>query len=135
VKDGCEVTLENVRKVIIQIRKTKLPDTKVMGNAGSFFMNPIVDKAVFENIQKEHPAVPHYEVSGLKVKIPAAWLIEKCGYKGFRTGHVGVHDIQPLVLVNCGGAEAGEIIELASMIIEAVRNKFGITISPEVNYI
>ena len=133
--EGCDITLENVRNTIIKIRKNKLPDPKEMGNAGSFFMNPIVGKSKFDELLSLYPSMPHYVVGESEYKIPAAWLIEQCGFKGYRTGHVGVHHIQPLVLVNCGGANAMEIVELADKIVGSIYDKFGISVVPEVNYI
>lgn len=132
---GCAVTLENVRNTIIAIREAKLPDPKLQGNAGSFFMNPIVLREQFEALQKEYIDIPHYEVDGGRVKIPAAWLIDRCGWKGKQVGRAGVHHKQALVLVNCGGATGQEIIALSDQIQDAVNKKFGVSISPEVNFI
>lgn len=134
-KQGGGMTLENVRKVIIAVREAKLPDPRVQGNAGSFFMNPIVSRKRFETIRQQYPDVPHYEVAGNRVKIPAAWMIDRCGWKGKQMGRVGVHSKQALVLVNCGGATGEEVIALAGRIQESVFQKFGIAISPEVNFI
>ena len=134
-KRGCELTLPNVRQTIIDIREAKLPDPKVQGNAGSFFMNPIVPRAQFEALMKEYPQMPHYEVDAERVKIPAAWMIDQCGWKGKRLGNAGVHDKQALVLVNVGGATGGEVILLSQAIQKSVFDKFGISISPEVNFI
>jgi len=134
-KRGCEVTLENVRNTIIAVREVKLPDPKVQGNAGSFFMNPMVPRARFEALQQQYPDMPHYDVDGDRVKIPAAWMIDRCGWKGKQVGRAGVHTKQVLVLVNCGGATGDEVISLARQIQESVQQKFGISISPEVNFI
>ena len=134
-KRGCEVTLENVRNTIIAVREVKLPDPKVQGNAGSFFMNPMVPRARFEALQQQYPDMPHYDVDGDRVKIPAAWMIDRCGWKGKQVGRAGVHTKQALVLVNCGGATGDEVISLARQIQESVQQKFGISISPEVNFI
>lgn len=134
-KRDCTVTLENVRKVIIAVRETKLPDPKVQGNAGSFFMNPMIPREQFETLQQQYPDIPHYEVDGGRVKIPAAWMIDRCGWKGKQLGRAGVHSKQALVLVNCGGATGDEVISLAGQIQESVFQKFGIAISPEVNFI
>lgn len=134
-KRGDEVTLENVRKVIIAVREAKLPDPKVQGNAGSFFMNPMIPRKQFEKLQQQYPDMPHYEVDGDRVKIPAAWMIDRCGWKGRQVGRAGVHSRQALVLVNCGGATGDEVISLAGQIQESVFQKFGIILSPEVNYI
>ena len=129
------VTLENVRKTIIQIRESKLPDPKLMGNAGSFFMNPVVSKELFVNIQANYPTMPHYYVSDTEEKIPAGWLIEQCGWKGKQVGNVAVHDKQALVIVNKGGATGEEVVQLAASIQQSVLDIFGITLSAEVNYV
>lgn len=134
-KNGRTLTLENVRRTIIEIRESKLPDPKVQGNAGSFFMNPIVPRTQYEALQKEYPDMPHYVVDAESVKIPAAWMIDRCGWKGRKMGRAGVHDKQPLVLVNTGGATGHEVIALSQEIQKSVADKFGISISPEVNFI
>ncbi|WP_337380219.1 UDP-N-acetylmuramate dehydrogenase [Phocaeicola coprophilus] len=134
-KQGCLVDLENVRRIIIAIRQAKLPDPKVLGNAGSFFMNPIVPKMQFEALLAQYPDMPHYPVDDAHVKIPAGWMIDRCGWKGKRVGHAGVHEKQALVLVNCGGATGKEVMHLAEEIVASVRERFGVTIRPEVNYI
>ena len=134
-KRGCELTLENVRRTIIDIRESKLPDPKVQGNAGSFFMNPIVFRPLFEELLGKYPSMPFYEVDAERVKIPAAWMIDQCGWKGKQLGHAGVHNKQALVLVNCGGATGQEIIALSEEIQRSVFDKFGVRISPEVNFI
>ena len=134
-KSGCALTLENVREGIIKIREAKLPDPKVQGNAGSFFMNPIVPRTQFEALLAQYPRMPYYEVDACRVKIPAAWMIDQCGWKGKQLGNAGVHHNQALVLVNCGGATGEEIIRLSEAIRESVSEKFGVSISPEVNFI
>ncbi|MBQ8889829.1 MAG: UDP-N-acetylmuramate dehydrogenase [Bacteroidaceae bacterium] len=134
-KAGVEPTLHRVREVIIRIREEKLPDPKVQGNAGSFFMNPIVPREQFEQLVEMYPSMPHYEVDTTRVKIPAAWLIDQCGWKGKRLGKASVHDRQALVLVNCGGAIGKEIIALSEEIRRSVADKFGVQILPEVNFI
>lgn len=134
-KRGCGLTLENVRRTIIEIRESKLPDPKVQGNAGSFFMNPVVSRTCFESLLAQYPQMPYYEVDAERVKIPAAWMIEQCGWKGKQLGRVGVHHKQALVLVNLGGATGEEIIRLSEEIQKSVLNKFGVHISPEVNFI
>jgi UDP-N-acetylmuramate dehydrogenase len=134
-KRGCELTLENVRQTIIDIRESKLPDPKVQGNAGSFFMNPIVPRPLFEELLSKYPSMPFYEVDAERVKIPAAWMIDQCGWKGKQLGRAGVHNKQALVLVNCGGATGQEIIALSEEIQRSVLDKFGVRISPEVNFI
>lgn len=130
-----ELTLATVRKVIIDIRKAKLPDPKVMGNAGSFFMNPIVAQEKLAALQQEYPQIPYYELSDGRVKIPAGWMIDRCGWKGKSLGPAAVHDKQALVLVNRGGAKGSDIIALSDAVRASVREKFGIDIHPEVNLI
>lgn len=129
------VNLQTIRETIIQIREHKLPDFRAMGNAGSFFINPVISKKHFQRLQSEYPEIPHYYVSQTEEKIPAAWLIEQCGWKGKQFGKVAVHAMQPLVIVNCGGASGNEIKQLADEIQLSVKNKFDIQLQPEVNYI
>ncbi len=129
------ITLSNVRKAIIAIRENKLPDPKISGNAGSFFMNPVVKRDFFEKLCEQYPGIPYYSVNSEAVKIPAAWLIEQCGWKGKALGNVAVHDRQPLVLINKGGASGKEVILLAETVKRSVWDKFGIEISPEVIFI
>ena len=129
------VTASMVREAIIEIRNAKLPDPKVEGNAGSFFMNPIVDRSKYESLLKEYPNMPHYVVGNDKVKIPAGWMIDQCGWKGKSMGRAGVHKNQALVLVNKGGATGKEIVDLCNAIRIDVFNRFGIMINPEVNII
>ena len=129
------LTLPVVRKIIIDIREAKLPDPKVMGNAGSFFMNPIVPREKLEALQQEYPGMPYYELPEGRVKIPAGWMIDQCGWKGKALGPAAVHDKQALVLVNCGGAKGSDIIALSDAVRASVREKFGIDIHPEVNFV
>lgn len=129
------LSLETVRKVIIDIRRSKLPDPKVLGNAGSFFMNPIVARKQFDTLKDTYPYMPFYELTDGRVKIPAGWMIEQCGWKGKALGPAAVHDKQALVLVNCGGAKGSEIVALSDAVRASVREKFGIEIYPEVNFI
>ena len=124
-----------LREVIVGIRNEKLPDPKVMGNAGSFFMNPIVPRAQYEALAVRYPEMPHYEVDAERVKIPAGWMIDQCGWKGKSLGRAGVHDKQALVLVNLGGATGDEIVKLCLAIQKDVKEKFGIEIHPEVNIV
>jgi UDP-N-acetylmuramate dehydrogenase len=128
-------TLQNVRNTVIHIRESKLPDPKLNGNAGSFFMNPVVDKELFLNIQSQYPAMPHYYVSETEEKIPAGWLIEQCGWKGKQVGNVAVHDKQALVIVNKGGATGNEVVQLAIAIQQSVFDAFGVSLVPEVIYV
>ncbi len=129
------ITLPLVRQVIIAIREEKLPDPAVWGNAGSFFMNPIVPRAQFETLKAEYPNMPSYEVDTNRVKIPAGWMIDQCGWKGKSLGSAAVYDKQALVLVNRGGAKGSDIIALSDAVRASVREKFGIDIHPEVNFI
>ncbi len=132
---GEKPSLESVRRAICNIRNEKLPDPKVLGNAGSFFVNPVVARSVMERIREDWPDVPYYEVDSCRVKIPAGWLIEQCGWKGRSLGRAAVHDKQALVLVNLGGATGQEIVDLSQVVAGAVKEKFGIEIHPEVNFI
>ncbi|WP_071150051.1 UDP-N-acetylmuramate dehydrogenase [Bacteroides ndongoniae] len=130
-----QIDLATVRQVIVSIRESKLPDPKVLGNAGSFFMNPIVPRAKYETLLQEYPSMPSYQVDATHVKIPAGWMIEQCGWKGKSLGNAAVHDKQALVLVNCGGATGADIVALSDAVRAAVREKFGVEIHPEVNMI
>ena len=122
-----------LRRAIIDIRNAKLPDPKVEGNAGSFFMNPIVQRSKFEALQALYPDMPHYIIDAERVKIPAGWMIEQCGWKGKALGRAGVHHKQALVLVNKGGAKGSDVLALCHRIQGDVKAKFGIDIYPEVN--
>jgi len=128
-------TAHQLRQVIIAIRQAKLPDVKVEGNAGSFFMNPVVERDVYESLASRYPDMPHYYVDATHEKIPAGWLIDRCGWKGRTLGRAGVHDRQALVLVNRGGATGADIVALCEAIRRDVHQTFGITINPEVNII
>ena len=129
------VDLKTLRHVIIGIRESKLPDPKILGNAGSFFMNPIVPRVQFEALQRQYPPMPHYDVDEERVKIPAGWMIDRCGWKGKALGAAAVHDKQALVLVNLGGASGADIVLLSDAVRASVYEKFGIEIYPEVNFI
>ena len=131
--DSDEVTAQTVRQAIIAIRTAKLPAPKVEGNAGSFFMNPIVPREQFLSLHKKYPDMPHYDVDDDRVKIPAGWMIDQCGWKGKVCGRAGVHGKQALVLVNKGGATGKEILDLCNAVRLDVFNRFGIMINPEVN--
>lgn len=130
-------TAGQVRDVVIDIRNAKLPDPKVQGNAGSFFMNPIVGEAEFERIRGEFPNLRYFEVpqsdGTTKYKIPAGWMIDQCGWKGRSLGKAAVHDKQALVLVNRGGASGNDIVRLMRAVQHDVKCKFGIDLLPEVN--
>lgn len=130
-----EISLATIREAIIAIRNSKLPDPKVEGNAGSFFMNPIIPRSQFLELQKQFPEIPHYEIDQDRVKVPAGWMIDKCGWKGKIVGHVGVHSKQALVLVNKGNATGDEIINLSCEIQASVKKLFNIEIHPEVCFI
>jgi UDP-N-acetylmuramate dehydrogenase len=125
----------DLRKVIVEIRNTKLPDPAKYGNAGSFFKNPMVDRTIYKCIRVEYPEVPFYPVNGNLVKIPAAWLIEKSGWKGKRQGNVGTWPAQALVIVNYGGATGQEIYDFSERIMEDVDRLFGVSLEREVNVI
>lgn len=130
-----EPTLKQLRQVIIDIRNEKLPDPKVEGNAGSFFMNPVVSKEKYEELAALYPNMPHYTIDAEHEKIPAGWMIDQCGWKGKSLGRAGVHSKQALVLVNRGGATGEEIVQLCETIRKDVCDRFGIDIHPEVNVI
>ncbi|MFA6274183.1 MAG: UDP-N-acetylmuramate dehydrogenase [Candidatus Paceibacterota bacterium] len=125
---------KDVSNAVIDIRKSKLPNPKDLGNAGSFFKNVYVDQKKLEELKKSYPEIPYFEEEG-KIKIPAGWLVEQCGWKGKRIGNVGVHEKQALILVNYGNASGLEIKNLAEQIINSVFQKFGLKLFPEVNLI
>ncbi len=133
---GSNPTPMSVREAVIRIRQQKLPEVSELGSAGSFFKNPVISHEAYETLTRQirDDRVPHYEQEG-GVKIPAAWLIEQCGWKGKSIGGAQCYPKQPLVLVNTGSATADDIVALAAAICKDVQDKFGITISPEVNYI
>lgn len=135
VKEKGEINLQNIRNTIIEIREQKLPDPKITGNAGSFFMNPVITKTQLSELQTQYAQMPHYFVSESEEKIPAAWLIDQCGWKGKQIGNAAVHNKQALVLVNNGGATGTEIATLAQQIQLSVKEKFGIDLIPEVIYV
>jgi len=126
---------QTIREAVISIRKSKLPEPDELGSAGSFFKNPVVAKGVYEKLAQGYASVPHYVVDEELIKIPAAWLIEQCGWKGKSHGGAAVYEKQPLILVNKDHATPTDIIELAGMIRQSVLEKFQIQIYPEVNYI
>jgi UDP-N-acetylmuramate dehydrogenase len=130
-----EPTAQQLRDLIIDIRRRKLPDPAETGNAGSFFMNPVVSRAKYEQLAAEYPDMPHYTVDDAHEKIPAGWMIEQCGWKGRALGRAGVYERQALVLVNLGGATGGEVVSLCEAIRRDVSQRFGITINPEVNIV
>lgn len=128
-------TIQEVSDAVIEIRQSKLPDPNKIGNSGSFFKNPIVQVSKLAEIKRRYRDVPFYQVDEEHVKIPAGWMIDKAGWKGYRKGDAGVYDKQALVLVNHGNATGPEIWALAQQVIADISNKFGIVLSPEVNVI
>ena len=144
VEDG-QLTAQLLRDTIIDIRNAKLPDYEVEGNAGSFFMNPIVSKEKFEELLAKYPNMPYYPITTPApslgragegaVKLPAGWLIDQCGWKGKTLGRAGVHDKQALVLVNKGGATGEEVVALCRQVQKDVLERFGVEIHPEVNIV
>lgn len=128
-------TIQDVSNAVIAIRQSKLPDPKIMGNAGSFFKNPVVSAKLYENLKHEHPEIPGYG-NGETVKVPAGWLIENCGWKGKQIGNVASHELQALVIVNkTGNATGKEVFDFSTLIIDSVWEKFGIELEREVNII
>jgi UDP-N-acetylmuramate dehydrogenase len=128
-----QLTSRNISDAIIYIRKNKLPDPDVFGNAGSFFKNPIIDKIDYEGLKAEFPTIKAFQVDKEHFKIPAAWLIESCGWKGKSYGKAGVYQNQPLVLVNLGNASGKDILKLSEKVQDDVAKRFGILLKPEVN--
>ncbi|MCC6385404.1 MAG: UDP-N-acetylmuramate dehydrogenase [Bacteroidia bacterium] len=128
-------TIRDISEAVIHIRQSKLPDPHTLGNAGSFFKNPEVEKAFFEQLKIKHPSIPGFEHHPGTIKVPAGWLIEQCGFKGKQFGNTGAHKDQALVLVNYGNATGKEILRLAQLIIKTVEESFGITLKTEVNII
>lgn len=124
---------KDVAEAVISIRQSKLPNPKELGNSGSFFKNPIVETSVYESLKKQHPEMPGYVVDENHVKIPAGWLIDHCGLKGYRKGDAGVHKNQALVLVNYGNATGADIWQLAKYIQQQIVEKYGVSLSAEVN--
>jgi len=134
-KDASEISLKQISEAVKSIRRSKLPDPKVLGNGGSFFKNPIITKQDFLPMQKKFPTIPFYELPDGKIKLAAGWLIEQCGWKGRNQGQAGVHKNQALVLVNLGNAKGADILNLAKAIQADVWNKFGIKLEAEVSII
>jgi len=130
-----ETTLRAVSEAVIHIRQSKLPDPREIGNAGSFFKNPIIPQAQFNTLAKSYPDLPSYPAGEGFVKIPAGWLIEQAGWKGVRVGNVGVHKRQALVLVNYGHGMGTELQQLAQNIQLSVQDKYGINLQTEVNFV
>ena len=126
-------TIKDISDTIIRIRQSKLPDPKKIGNAGSFFKNPVISTSLYKKLQIKHSSIPGYPLDDEQIKVPAGWLIEQAGWKGKTIGSIGVHKHQALVLVNYGNGNGNEIKKLAYMIKDDVFEKFGINISLEVN--
>lgn len=126
-------TIHDVARAVIQIRQSKLPDPKKLGNAGSFFKNPVIQKTEFESLQLKHPTMPSYKTEHGHYKIPAAWLIEQAGFKGKRIGDVGMHDKHALVLVNYGSGTGKDLVAFSQKVQKKVLDLFGIHLTPEVN--
>lgn len=128
-------TIKDISEVVTTIREQKLPNPKEIGNSGSFFKNPIISISAFEKLQEKYPEIPSYKVSTSEVKVPAGWLIDQGGFKGYRKGDAGVHKNQALVLVNYGNATGKEILELAKFIQLKIKEKFEVDLEMEVNII
>lgn len=133
--DEAALTPQQVREAVIAMRRSKLPDPKEVGSAGSFFINPMVSATQYKALALSHPQMPHFDLPDGRVKIPAGWLIEQCGWKGRSLGRAGVYERQALVLVNRGGATGTDILRLCQQVQADVRETFGIDIQPEVNII
>lgn len=129
------ITIQQIAQAVINIRKSKLPDPSIIGNAGSFFKNPLVKKSHFEILQKSFPGIIGHAVDDENIKLAAGWLIESCGWKGYRKGDAGCHEKQALVLVNYGNAGGDEIITLSEEIIKSVQEKFDVLLEREVNIV
>lgn len=128
-------TIQSISEAVIQIRRSKLPDPSLIGNAGSFFKNPTISLSHYQNLKNIHPQIPSYPTVNQEVKVPAGWLIEQCGWKGKRINNIGVHAHQALVLVNYGNGKGEDIYQLAMQIQLSVKEKFNILLTPEVNII
>jgi len=130
-----EPSIQDISEAVIQIRQSKLPDPKQIGNSGSFFKNPIINKQQFEELSKEYPSMPAYRISEGEIKVAAGWLIEQAGWKGHEENGVGVHNKQALVLVNKGDGSGDAVARLAKKIQDSVYSKFAIQLNPEVNFV
>lgn len=126
-------SIADISEAVCTIRQSKLPNPKVLGNAGSFFKNPVVPRALYQSLVQQHSDMPHYPVNEAEVKVPAGWLIERAGWKGKKWEHCAVHEKQALVLVNYNGAKGSEVWDLSTAIVEDIHQKFGILLEREVN--
>ena len=133
--EGKILNIQSIAQAVIEIRSSKLPDPKKIGNCGSFFKNPVITLIKFNDLKQQYPDIPHYPDQVDKIKIPAAWLIDTLGYKGYRNHEAGVHPNQALVLVNYGNATGADIKKLAQQIRNKVKEKFAINLEFEVNII
>ena len=131
--DISDPSYKDVFEAVISIRQNKLPDPVVLGNAGSFFKNPVIDLKQFANLQYDHPDIPYYDVGDANIKLAAGWLIDQCGWKGKRDGHTGCFKNQALVIVNYGGATGTEIYRFSQKVKASVFEKFGVELETEVN--
>lgn len=129
------LTAADVRRIVVEVRREKLPEPSEVGSAGSFFMNPVVERPVFERIAAQYPDAPHYDLPDGSVKVPAGWLIQQCGWRGRNLGRAGVWPKQALVLVNLGGATGQDIVELCQRVQHDVLERFGIQLKPEVIFV
>ena len=128
-------SIRDIFEAVVAIRKSKLPDPAMIGNAGSFFKNPVIEKEMYEELHGRWPGMPAYPIDSRRVKVPAAWLIEQAGWKGVRSGNVGTYKNQALVIVNHGGATGKEVLEHSEKIQRSVSKQFGIRLTPEVNVV
>ncbi len=133
--NGQSLTIQDIYHAVIAIRQSKLPDPSKLGNAGSFFKNPVIDHNDYLALKAEFPDLPGWPVFENKIKVPAGWLIEKTGLKGYRQGDAGIHEKHALVLINYGNATGGEILDLAKLVMQEVEKRFGILLEPEVNIV
>jgi len=132
LKQFKQINIQNIREAIIKVRNSKLPDVSKIGNAGSFFKNPIIDKNLLEKIKQKYPEIPNFKLENNKYKIPAAYLIDKSNLKGYQYENAKVYENQPLVIVNCGSATGTEILELSEVVQSKVKQKFDINLEREV---